>query len=134
MQGIVKQVRKNIQNISTEGVGLTLILGLVLLIVLVNIFRTIEKGVSNYSVFVAEQELLERKLKKNKELEETLAYYESTETKEILARDVLNLAKQNELLFETQEEAIFFEEQKVLLSTNDLLPNKERWFRILPIF
>jgi cell division protein FtsB len=106
------------KSIVIEGIGLTLILSLFALLLFTNIFRVISNGKYNYETYLYEKEVLAQIQEKNMGLKEDIAYVQSDEYKKLLARDTLNMAEAGEIIFETKETPVYYEEEKEYLDVN----------------
>ncbi|MBL8014893.1 MAG: septum formation initiator family protein [Candidatus Doudnabacteria bacterium] len=85
--------------LNTDNLTRALIVPGLILIVVLNLVRTISDAQRNYQVYLAEQELLGYMQQENADLKQELAYYQSYEYKKLYARDNLRLAEPGERLY-----------------------------------
>lgn len=127
----VKQFRINIQRVAFEGMGLTVILSLLLLIVMSNVIKVIQNGQENFEVYQYEQGVLDNLRRRNEELKERLDIVSSEEYGRLLAREVLGLAEEGEQLYRSEEPVSFFEKEEEYLDLTEKENYLDWWMLVL---
>jgi cell division protein FtsB len=121
----------NIKRIKFEGIGFTIILGMILLILTANIVRVFSEGNSNYTVYGEEQAALEKLRDRNETLKSEVLGLQSVEEKSLLAREVLEYARPGEQLYRTKELYQFAQEQKAYFELKTVKDYSGWWLMIL---
>jgi len=134
---IIKKIRKNIslhtKRIAFEGIGFTIILLLICVILISNIVRVVSGGIRNYNIFLEEQETLNVSIQKNEELTVLDQITSQDEYLVLLARDTLKLGLPNQELYEIVEGREFYQIEKELLNLQEKESYSDWWFDLLKI-
>lgn len=122
--------RLNIKRIKFEGVGLTIILSIITFILIGNIVRVFVDGNLNYSVYEQEIDSLEKLRERNENLKTSLDELNSPEQKALLARDVLEFAREGESLYRTKEQIDLIDE-KIEYFDLEEIDNYSNWWLMI---
>lgn len=120
------------RNVKFDGAEITLILAFICILLFANTIRVVNKGRDNYEVFLYEANLLNEIQAEHEDLQLDYEFYRSEEAMRLLGRDVLGLAAQNETLYTTRSESVFFEEDIQLLDLQEKEEFGDWWDIILP--
>lgn len=122
--------RLNIKRVKFEGFGLTIILSMIAFILVGNIARVFVDGNLNYSVYEQEIESLERLRERNDNLKTSLEELNSPDQRALLARDVLEYAREGEVLYRTKEQTRLIEE-KIEYFDLEKIDNYSDWWLMI---
>ncbi|MCA9386908.1 hypothetical protein KC669_02630 [Candidatus Dojkabacteria bacterium] len=135
MGKFIKRIKKqffiNIRRVAFEGISLTVVLSLILLLVISNIFRAINNGQSNYSIYQSEQKSLTEIEGKNDDLKKELEIVSSDEYQKLLAKEVLGIAEPGETLYSIDEGVSFYEVEKRLADVSEVESYSNWWMQLI---
>jgi len=127
IKNAVFNLRSNFYRIAFEGIGMTVILLLVSVILFSNILRVFQKGQNNFSIYKLEKQSLEELKEKNAELKEEQQISSSEEYLLLKARDILGLGKESESLYKIKPNVEFYETKKELLELSEKENYSDWW-------
>ncbi len=131
LKKLLKKLRINIQRVTFDGLGLTVLLSILLAILVTSTFRVIKNGQDNYNIYKTEQGSLERLQNTNKQLTKELEIVSSDEYQKLLAREVLGIAEQNESIYRIDEPEDFFILEKEYVDLSDKDDYLDWWFSLI---
>jgi cell division protein FtsB len=121
------RIALNKLEVPMEAIISSIILGLVLVMLGVNVYGKVDQGRRDYEVYLSEvAALAELKSERDRLLEE-LAYTKSLEYKLLYVRDSFNLARPGERIYELPPEVKFFEVQEPPLRVYSELSIPKLW-------
>lgn len=128
---LLQKAKNNLNQIRFEGATLSVVLAFLVLIISGNIIRVFTNGQSNYSTFLEEKADLNKLLERNETLAKEYEYVTSDEYKSLLLRDSQNLAKPEEVLFNTKEKPSFFFEEPEYLDVSIKKDYFDWWIKLI---
>ena len=128
---LYRQIKKRLQShknsVIIEGITLTVFLITISFVMVINIFRVVNNGRSNYETFLSEQKSLQEITQKNQELNKENDFVSSDEYGKLVLRESGNYALEGESLFQTNEKPFYYQEEKQYFDL-DLLENYDTWW------
>ncbi len=128
---IINKLRISLGRITFEGLGLTIILIVLLLVIITSTLRVIQNGQHNYNIYKTEQESLKNLRSENQRLEEEYTIVSSDEYQKLLARDVLGVVEQNESLYRVNEQGEFYYLEKRYIDLKEKEGYMDWWFSLI---
>lgn len=129
---IATQIKSYSKDIVLEGVGMTIVLSLLTIILLSNVVKVISKAKYNYDTYLYEKGTLTELQEKNQDLLEERRYVGSNEYRIIAMRDVLNYTSSSETLYDTKEYKTYFvEKQPVYLNAKEKENYLDWWYKLI---
>lgn len=126
----VENLKVNLRSVKTDGIGITLLLTLVSIIILANIYRVVNNAQRNYEVYLYEKEQWKNLEENYEKMEKQYEFISSDEAKMLLARDMLNLGKSSESLFTTKRKSEYYQVQAEYIEVREKNDFKNWWFKL----
>lgn len=132
-RNIFQKIRNTLSGkvvINAELLALTIFLLSIMLVLFGNIVRVVVNAKSNYETYIREEESLDKLREKNATLQAELDYVTNDEYKKILLRENGYMAEESERLFKTKGTATYFDEEKELMSIEQVEGLNGWWSKI----
>lgn len=127
-----QRVKSYSKNIVFEGVGMTIVLSFLTIILLSNVLRIVTKGKYNYDTYLYEKTTLEELQAKNDELKDEYRYVTSNEYRLVAIRDVLNYTSPSETLYDTKEfKKYYIEKPPEYLNVSEKEDYLDWWYKLI---